>query len=402
MRPELLRAWWFHRQGLDRRGQGLSAEQVFERFGWARSVGGVNPYLTLFSRARIGQAEAERALAETRIHELPSARGCTYVVPREHFALALKIGQGFSDSAAINMAVKHLGVTMDEIDRLEASILRALESGPMDPKQLKEAVEDASRSLGEEGKKRGQTTTLPLGLGRLQTAGKIRRVPVDGRLDTQRYRYALWDPSPLDGFELSQEEAFREVAKLYFRWIGPATLSSFKVFSGLGVNAAKQAIEGLGLVTVEEGSDLLMMPEDREELMSFKVPDGEQIALVGSIDGIVHLRGDSASLVDPEDHDEKMWGEKSIQTVGSFYDLENHGIFDRGRLIGLWEFDPERSEVVWKTFQPATEAIRKEIAVTETYLREQLGDARSFSLDSPASRKPKLEFLRSGGRLTPA
>jgi hypothetical protein len=30
----------------------------------------------------------------------------------------------------------------------------------------------------------------------------------------------------------------------------------------------------------------------------------------------------------------------------------------------------------------------------ENYIREQLGDARSFSLDSPKSRTPRIEALR--------
>lgn len=396
MQAGLLRAWWFHRQGLDRESMPGSPEETLERFGWARSVGGVNPYLALFSRARVTQAGAEWALKEGRIHELPSARGCTYVVPKAQYPLALKISQGFSDAAAVNTAIKHLGVTEEELQRLEERILLALESGAKDPKLLRDEVGDAARSLGEEGKKRGQTTTLPLALGRLQTSGRIRRVPVDGRLDTQRYQYAIWSPSPLEGFGLSQEEAFREVAKLYFAWIGPASLASFKWFSGLGVNAAKKALDGLGLEAIDGGSDLLILPEIKEQFFAFKAPRDEQIALVGSIDGMVHLRSDSAGLVEPEDHDQKMWGEKSIQTVGSFHDLENHGIFDRGRLIGLWEYDPEAREIVWRTFQPPTDAVKREVATTEEFIREQLGDARSFSLDSPASRKPKLNFLQSG------
>ena len=49
-----LRAWYAHRQGLDGSlDDKSSAEEVLDRAGWARSVGGVSPYLTLFSRAGI-------------------------------------------------------------------------------------------------------------------------------------------------------------------------------------------------------------------------------------------------------------------------------------------------------------------------------------------------------------
>lgn len=81
-----LRAWWAHRQGLDGSLDETSPAGVLERTGWARSVGGVNPYLTVFSRAGIGRADTDTAVADVAIHELPSARGCTYVVPASQYA----------------------------------------------------------------------------------------------------------------------------------------------------------------------------------------------------------------------------------------------------------------------------------------------------------------------------
>src|SRR3954462_1163121 len=106
MDPSILRAWWWHRQGLDGGYQGKSAAEVLASTGWARSVGGAGPYLTLFSRGGIGRKAAERALARAEIHELPSARGCTYVVPASDFALALTVGQGFSADAEMKLARK--------------------------------------------------------------------------------------------------------------------------------------------------------------------------------------------------------------------------------------------------------------------------------------------------------
>jgi hypothetical protein len=42
-------------------------------------------------------------------------------------------------------------------------------------------------------------------------------------------------------------------------------------------------------------------------------------------------------------------------------------------------------------------ALRAEIERTTAYVRDQLGDARSFSLDSPKSRAPRLAALRQAG-----
>src|SRR6185295_9127151 len=105
------------------------------------------------------------------------------------------VGKDFG-KGELNVAHK-LGVTDKEIDKLCDAVLNALTEGPLDPNQIREATGNASRSLGEEGKKKGMTTTLPLALGILQAAGDIRRVPVNGRIDQQRYQYIAWRPNPL-------------------------------------------------------------------------------------------------------------------------------------------------------------------------------------------------------------
>jgi hypothetical protein len=80
--------------------------------------------------------------------------------------------------------------------------------------------------------------------------------------------------------------------------------------------------------------------------------------------------------------------------MGGLSDLPDHAILDRGRLIGLWEFDPGSDSIVWATFTPGDKALEAEVKRTETYVREQLGDARSFSLDTPQSRLPRIAALR--------
>src|SRR4029450_4958596 len=106
-------------------------EEVLGPAGWARSVGGANPYLTLFARAGTSRADAEAAHASLSIHELPSARGCTYVLPAADFALALTVGQEFGAEAA--MAKKFLAVSDDEVDKLCWAVVDALSDGAKDP-----------------------------------------------------------------------------------------------------------------------------------------------------------------------------------------------------------------------------------------------------------------------------
>ena len=210
-----IRAWWSHRQGLDGRLQAKPAAEILEQVGWARSVGGVAPYLTLYSRGGISRAAVDQAVAKLQIHELPSARGCTYVLPASDFALGLKVGETFGDGE-MKTAFK-LGVTDKEVDKLCDAVVKALARGAMSPDNIREATGNASRNLGEEGKKKGMITTLPLALGKLQSIGEIRRIPVNGRLDQQRYQYTLWRPNPVSNFKLSAAEAYVELAKRYFR-----------------------------------------------------------------------------------------------------------------------------------------------------------------------------------------
>jgi hypothetical protein len=387
MDPAKLRAWWSHRQGLDGRYAKHTIAAVLAETGWARSVGGVAPYLGLFARCNASREAVDAAVAHLQIHELPAARGCTYMVPAADFAVALKAGAGFSYQSDMKVARK-LGVTDKEIDKLCRGVLDALESAPMEPDKLKSALGKTVRNLGEEGKKKGVTTTLPLALGRLQEEGEIRRIPVNGRLDQQRYRYALWRPNPLSSYKESAEETQTELARRYFSWIGPATMTEYQWFSAGSVRDNKAAVEPLKLVDLGEGR--LILPEHLAAWESFRAPKDPQITMVGSIDGIAILRRDLPGMTDEADRKKIPSGPIGVK------DLPSHAILDRGKLIGLWEYDPETSSIAWITFAKATPAVRDSVARTEAYVRDQLGDARSFSLDSPKSRAPRVAALRQG------
>jgi hypothetical protein len=386
-----LRAWWAHRQGLDGGLAGKSAAEVLERAGWARSVGGVGPYLTLFSRAGLSREKVDAAVANTEIHELPSARSCTYVLPTSDFALGLKVAQSFPGEMK---TAEKLGVTPKEIDKLCDAVLHALEKEPLDPDGLREATGKAVRNLGAEGKKKGLTTTLPVALGKLQVAGDIRRVPVNGRLDQQRYKYTLWRPNPLSNFNLSTEQAYTELARRYFAWIGPARIAEFQGFSALGVKAAKAAVEPLKLEPLAAGDDRLMLPGDRAKLEAFMVPKDPQYVLTSGIDSIVLLRRDPKGLLDAKDIERQVFAEKGVKPLGELPDLPSHAILDRGRIVGLWEYDTAADSIAWISFVKKDKALEDAVARMEQYVREQLGDARSFSLDSPKSRAPRVTALR--------
>jgi len=387
-----LRAWYSHRQGLDGRLLGTDPASVLAETGWARSVGGSAPYLSLFARCGASRERMDADLAAAVILESPAARACTYVIPGEEAALALRVAEGSGSLQEMNAARK-LGVTDEEIDRLCQGVLRELAGGPLEPAALTAAVGPLTRSLGEEGKKKGIGTTMPLALGRLQAEGEIRRISLNGRLDNQRYKYASWEPNPLRGRAPTRAEAMEELARKFFDWIGPASVAEFAAFAALGVGAAKEACAGLGLVAVD-ATGLMMRQGAMEAFEAFRAPSEPRYVLTSSLDAIVLLRREMQSLIEPSDRERLIVGDKGATPLGLLGEAPSHLILDRGRIVGLWEYDPEAQEIVWSAFVGKSEGLMAAVRKMEAFVRDELGDARSFSLDSPKSRAPKIAALR--------
>jgi hypothetical protein len=280
-------------------------------------------------------------------------------------------------------------VSRDEIEKLCLAIAEALSPPrPLEPTAIREAVGGSVRVLGEAGKKRGLSTTLPLALGLLQARGLIRRVPVNGRLDQQRYGYVGWD-QPVAG-------TAADLARRYFSWAGPASLRHFRWFSGFTVATAKLAAAEAGVVGVP-GTDLFVAPELADSFENFTVPAEPYYTLLAGIDGIHLLHRDLARLVDPADAGRPLPAGRSGRSFGGEADPQTHIVLDRGRIVGFWEYDTGEQEIVHQLFVPPDAALREALRRTETFVREQLGDARGFSLDSPKSRAPKIAALRAAG-----
>jgi len=107
------------------------------------------------------------------------------------------------------------------------------------------------------------------------------------------------------------------------------------------------------------------------------------------------LRRDMKGLIDPADQERKVPSEKGPAAMGGLADLPSHAIFDRGRVVGLWEFDVNTGTIAWTAFVSRNDALKKAVAKMEAFVRDDLGDARSFSLDSPKSREPRIAALRA-------
>lgn len=394
MDEKVIRAWWAHRQGLDGSMTGSASASALERTGWQRSLGGVGPYLPLFARTGLSREAIDAAVADASIRELPSARGCMYLVPAAHYALALRLGQGSGEESEVTTAKRYFALTDAELDRLSQAVLDTLGDESLQPRDLKERLGGMVREFGAEGQKRGLLSTLPLALGRLEGAGEIRRIPNNGRLDQKRYAYARWPDNPLARVHLSEEEAHTELAHLYFRWAAPASLAHFQWFSGLSARAAKAAIAPLGLKPLAADDARLMFPDDRDALGSFEPPAEPRVVLTSNFDNIIHLRRDVSGLLAGADQLRILYGEGGSQKKGGLTDLQSHPIFDRGCLIGLWEYEAQTQMIVTATLETPPPTLGEAVARMEAFIRDNLGSGRTFSLDDPKRQAPRIAALR--------
>lgn len=387
---EQLRVWWWQNQALGGERMGESSAQVLASTGWARSVGGVAPYLTLRARNGASRDMVDEDVKRRAVYELPSARGCTYVIPEGDYALALKLAQPFNEKN-MRPALK-LGVTERELNILCDAVLGALEKEALEPGAIRKRVGDKARSLGEEGRRKGVSSTTPLALGLLQVKGLIRRVPTTGRLDQQRYKYALWKDGP--DLDMDQQEAHKALALRFFQWTAPATIKEFCWFSGMGVRAAKEAIKPIGLVGLPGAEEYLLSPEQLERLASCSADESHKVKLISNLDALFLLRRNVMGFLSDDAKGSEVDLGKRVATMGSLSDLPCNAIVDQGLLIGLWEYDFEHEEIVWFTFSDCGSRVDEAVQEMELFIRSDLGDARSFSLDSPARRAPRIAAIR--------
>ena len=139
----------------------------------------------------------------------------------------------------------------------------------------------------------------------------------------------------------------------------------------------------------------LLLPDDLDAWTEFEAPDEPCYAMVSSLDSIAAARRNVGTLLDERDNSRSVLVDTGEKAIGGLSDLPSHAILDRGRVIGLWEFDPETSSIAWGTFgMKKTKQLTSVIEETELFVREQLGDVRSFSLDSPKTRVKRIGAVR--------
>ncbi|REG29453.1 winged helix DNA-binding protein [Archangium gephyra] len=402
---ERVRAHWHRKQGLAEPLR-TSVEEVVASTGWLRTLGGVDAYLA--ARARVPglkRQQLDEAVAQSRLQVVPAVRGCMYLVPRPEVPLVLRIAEEQHRKKA-DREYEKAGIEPRELADVGEAVLKALRKGPLSTDALRKALPEGTvRALGDKGKKVGISSTLPPALRHLEFEGKLERTQEGGRLDTERYLWRLPAKNVFTGAKVPAEpvERHARIASLFFKQAGPTPLESFTTWAALSQREARAALEKLPLVpvAVEGVEDGLWVMEEELAALREPVPASESLAMLAFEDSYLAFHGGPALFTDPKHHARKVpvWGNTKGGTLGDARYLFMRPLLDGDRLVGFWEYDVDAGAVVFGTFdklapkrRKAVEALAADVA---TFLREEVGHAHSFSLDSDDTVRERAALVKA-------
>jgi hypothetical protein len=397
------RSQWWKQQGLGVAPgkRKPSVASVLGASGWLRTLGGADVYIAARARCPgMKRADLDAVIASGELRVVPAARGCIYAVP------AAVVG----DLMALNEApwrkqtekdLAKVGSTMKVVETLAKAVLAAL-TAPMTTDVLRKALPAGSiPSFGEAGKKVGLSSPLPLALRHLEFTGKIERTLEGGRLDTERYQWrkAEWKTPAAQPTAAAQ---LATVVGAFLDFAGPVTLAQISAWTGRAQRDLAPIVEELADPVEVEGLGPAWTRVSSAVPGKLAEPSG--LALLAFEDNYLVTHGGPAVVTDPRHHGITIdiWGGPGKpQPIGKASHITGRTIVKDGLVIGFWEVDPKAHGAVWHTFEPAPAALAREIdelaQSVATFMLDDIGHARSFSLDTDAlvqERADKVKKLR--------
>ena len=387
---------WFAAQSLGRRLH-APVEEAVAATGWIRSLGGATAYMALSARVRgFNVNQLHTAIAEERLLIMPSARGCMYVVPRTHSAWALELARHLTQRR-VERDMEKAGMEAGEWDTVADAISQELSKGPRSTNELRKALKaNVFRSLGAAGKKVGLSSNLPPSLRMMEFAGRVQRVPVDNRLDHEKYNWKL--PSATLHTPPNKTDFRAAVARLFFAWAGPATLDEFAAWSGLNKGDSRAGIEGARLAPCEvEGIGPCF-----DSPLPVETDEEPSLAWLGAMDGYVSMRSSGAVVSDPAHHNIPVanFGYNSTRSLASVNQPIERLLVWQGQIVGVWAWHPQREEPVFHLFAevPAFAMERwDEDARRVCSVFAALGHAKAFSMDKEEKIAARAERIVASG-----
>jgi len=222
------------------------------------------PYLSVW--ARIGDYDAEAVFRSLdsgdRIVRLNSFRGTVHVVHVDNLPLLIRATGPFLYKR-IRQHPDIKGLSDQEIKSLTDSVLTVLENGPKTMREIKKLLPDQAKKIRP-------LFTLAATSGRV-----IRATASHARNPTTAYALIeKW----VDGFvptDISEEEALREVIRLYIHRFGPVAIDDISWWIPTTKTKARDEVEQLvdEIVRVEiEGEERHMAADDAETAASLEPP----------------------------------------------------------------------------------------------------------------------------------
>ena len=270
-----------------------------------------------------------------RIHELPTARGCTYVLGREDFAWALSLGRtpqkpsgcwpGWAWTAAKSRCSKSRSCTPSPRPKARWT-----------PSSSRTCWAIRSGTSARRAKRRAPPPPCP------RPWASCRQTAGSGACPSTAAWTSSATPTPCGSLPPALGHGRRPRPQLigrYLGWTGGATLKQSQWFTGFTVAHSKAALADVGAVETVPPPTVRCSgccPTTSSASPRSTQPEEEQIQLLAGTDSLVLLRRNSADLFAEEDRDKKVLD----STLALQADLPDHPILDRGRIIGLWQYDP--------------------------------------------------------------
>lgn len=377
------------RQYLDRPFPSKNILDLIKAVGWIYSPGCSTPYLSVWARMSGFKAEDLNRLVfdDQKLVQLETLRGCTMLVPREHAAIALRIrSRTFTELA--KQARSQMPISEGDMEKLKASVLRALENGPRTTDQLSRAVPATLvKDFSPELKRIGLSNSLALSINLLKEDGRIVKTHTKRRLDSTDYSYALLSSilPEVDPFEMRSQEACMRLAAQYFKSEAPARVRDFAWWAGVNVTDAIRAVAEVKpkLIPVAvEGSkeEYLIAEDDFDALYSF-APEESVLSFIPYRD--TYLKG-QREIVDRfvrAEHADKPFS----RWKGKLINDPLATIVRDGQVIGVWEWNESGREVDALLFEDAPKAVEKVIKKQADslagFIRSNLGEIKLQGLD---------------------
>jgi hypothetical protein len=389
---------------LARPAKGRDVAALLRQTGWVNTAGSGCPYLAI--RARLPdcrRADVDRALRERHVlAEVQTVRGCAMLVPDGDLALALQAGW-WSAADRLEQIRDACEITQRELDLLREAIAAALARGPATTDALRARVPGRLvRNLGEAGRRFGESSTLTFALRLLVLEGRARRLGANGRLDDRHYAFELRSVNPLEGEGApGQTQLARELSRHFFTAAGPATIDEAAWWSGLTRGEVREAIRSLGLrsATVKERATEAWVMPDEAQARVMLADAGDRVVLLPFRDNYLYFRRGLAPFIDRSAARAEVldWRGRRARLADAD-SLHHHAIVMGGRLVGIWEYDPEPKRIAWAQLGMLTATQRKaighEIAATEGFIKDDLGDLKFYAADNSKNRQLRLRFIR--------